>query len=324
MSTFFFDDEEEAMEDDVDFPDYSQEIPYRHNTPCSSYFDDHNSWYEEDSEVENVDGTFLDSDDDDNDEFFDIDDESDDEWDTDPIQTTSAATLQSITATSPESYFDSVFLGTALAVSPGRPKIICISPRQSEVDEKETPPSSPITRELQTPTFGVTIYTQHLDTILSCLTSQIKQSSTTFLNLDEDLADIIQIPLDDLINHPGTQANTLPEVSKWIREGMWANVITLHFLQSELDCRDLAESDGLLKAKLDWLICCLENPLLLHEMRFSGSLSLSELLEMAKELFAKPEPVQDIASKHSSLQVNTIDLGVYTPPHSPIAPMNCE
>lgn len=120
------------------------------------------------------------------------------------------------------------------------------------------------------------------------LETQLRNSSSVFLELNESFSRTIGIPLSTLKQHEeDVQSAMIPEVRQWVRSGIWASLVALHYLEFS-GCKELAEKDPDFAEDYGYLCFCLNGPLLRSsnwvQSKFEG-LALSDLSRVAHDLF---------------------------------------
>lgn len=156
-----------------------------------------------------------------------------------------------------------------------------------------TPPSTPQDSNPNSPVIKPKRRSQlpvvtDLRELVAELDTQLRNSSSVFLELNEPFSKTIGIPLSTLKQHEeDVQSAMLPEIRQWVRSGIWASLIALHYLEFS-GCKELAERDPDFAEDYGYLCFCLNGPLLRSsnwvQSKFEG-LALSDLSKVAHELF---------------------------------------
>lgn len=195
---------------------------------------------------------------------------------------------------------------TATVVLPTRAAVIDIPRRLSVSSARSIPiirsrsdsiPLTPPPTPQDSNTKNLTIKTKRqcqppiltdLRGLVAELETQLRNSSSVFLELNESFSETIGIPLATLKQlEEDVQSAMLPEVREWVRSGIWATVVTLHYLEFS-GCKELAEKDPDFAEDYGYLCFCLNGPLLRTsnwvQSRFEG-LALADLSRAAHDLF---------------------------------------
>ncbi|RPB08717.1 hypothetical protein P167DRAFT_608451 [Morchella conica CCBAS932] len=184
---------------------------------------------------------------------------------------------------------------TAQAVSPTRAAVVNIPRRASATSSSTksmllTPPSTPQYSPHNTSPFKLQqrqLAPVDPRTLVYELDDQLRNSSSMFLELNESFSRTIGIPLSTLQQHE--QSIMLPDIRKWARNGIWASLIALQYLEFS-GCRELAAKDPDFAEDYGFLRFSLNGPLLRTEdwvQSRTEELALSDLSKVARELFSQ-------------------------------------
>ena len=171
-------------------------------------------------------------------------------------------------------------------------------------------------KRLYTPTFGRSPWTEDLTEIVDQLNTGLQRSSTGFLLLDETLAQIVGVPLEELVENLDSQIHALSPVASLVKQGAWANLVALSYIRSLEQSHNLEEAGEETAENFNRLYSHLYVPLLRNQTSYGLPLPL--MSEMATELVLhrNKEPDSFINSRKIR-EVAVIGLGVITPPASP-------
>ncbi|KAK6330946.1 hypothetical protein TWF718_003140 [Orbilia javanica] len=174
-------------------------------------------------------------------------------------------------------------------VRPHRPKLVEVVIPSTDIPNLSlgdfTPPSSP-TRSMDHSSQDLL---RELDILFDNLNELVEWSPTSYIQLDEKFAGVLGVQLEPLRNHRGAQAHNLPNTASWIREGIWANAITLQFLRCVMDSPFFKTLSEDVRSEYRLLYTLIELPFSSHIQHLTPQASLNrlseeELMEMAAEV----------------------------------------
>ncbi|KAK6341901.1 hypothetical protein TWF730_001387 [Orbilia blumenaviensis] len=150
-----------------------------------------------------------------------------------------------------------------------------------------TPPSSP-TRPIEPSSQDLAIIRDFVIFLNNLNELLAEWSPTSYIQLDERLSKLLHIELEPLRRHRGAQASNLPDTPRWIREGIWANAITLQSLRLVMDSPPFQKLNEDIRSEYKLLYSLIELPFSSHIQHLSPKASLNrfsekELLEMASK-----------------------------------------
>ncbi|KAK6522066.1 hypothetical protein TWF281_002635 [Arthrobotrys megalospora] len=172
-------------------------------------------------------------------------------------------------------------------VRPHRPKLVTIPSMDIPMLSLDnfTPPSSP-TRSMDHSSQDLL---GEIETLFDSLNELVEWSPTSYIQLDDKFADVLGLQLGPLRNHRGAQAFNLPDTPSWVREGIWANALTLQFLRCVMDSPFFKTLSEEIRSEYKLLYTLIELPFSSHIQHLSPEASLNrlseeELMELAAEV----------------------------------------
>ncbi|RVD90126.1 uncharacterized protein DFL_001102 [Arthrobotrys flagrans] len=208
-------------------------------------------------------------------------------------------------------------------VRPHRPKLVEVVIPSTNIPamslDNFTPPLSP-TRSTD---HGSQDLLKELDNLFDSLNELAESSPTPYIQLDEKLANVLGIQLEPLKNHRGAQAYNLPNTPAWVREGIWANAVTLQFLRCVMDSPFFKTLSEDVRSEYRLLYTLIELPFSSHIQNLTPEASLNrlseeELMEMAAEVIQEQlvegDELSSAPSSNAGERVKKVsNAGIYSP-----------
>ncbi|KAK6496392.1 hypothetical protein TWF481_002412 [Arthrobotrys musiformis] len=217
-------------------------------------------------------------------------------------------------------------------VRPHRPKLVEVAIPSASIPamslDNFTPPTSP-TKSMDHSSQDLL---RELDILFENLNELVEWSPTSYIQLDGKLAGVLGIQLEPLRNHRGAQVDNLPNTPAWVREGIWANAITLQFLRCVMDSPFFKTLNEDVRSEYRLLYTLIELPFSSHIQHLTPEASLNrfseeELMEMAAEVIQEQlienEELCSGPSSYAGERVKKVsNAGTYSDPFvcRPISP----
>ncbi|KAK6502260.1 hypothetical protein TWF506_002843 [Arthrobotrys conoides] len=217
-------------------------------------------------------------------------------------------------------------------VRPLRPKLVEVAIPSADIPvmslDNFTPPTSP-TRSMDHSSQDLQ---REIDILFENLNELVEWSPTSYIQLDEKFADVLSLQLEPLRNHRGAQAYNLPDTPTWVREGIWANAVTLQFLRYVMDSPFFKTLCDDVRSEYRLLYTLIELPFSSHIQHLTPEASLNrlseeELMELASEVIQEQliegDEVSSAPSSNAGDRVTKVsNAGTYNDPFMcrPISP----
>ncbi|KAF3188698.1 hypothetical protein TWF788_000440 [Orbilia oligospora] len=217
-------------------------------------------------------------------------------------------------------------------VRPHRPKLVEVAIPSPDIPvmsmDNFTPPTSP-TRSMDHSSQDLL---REIDNLFDNLNELVEWSPTSYIELDEKFANVLSIPLEPLRNHRGAQAHNLPDTPTWVREGIWANAVTLQFLRFVMDSPFFKTLNDDIRSEYRLLYTLIELPFSSHIQHLTPEASMNrlseeELMELASEVIQEQlmegDEVSSAPSSNAGERAKKVsNAGTYNDPFMcrPISP----